>query len=103
MGVLGEGCRIDEPGEGTAECEGCQRSDENAVAARGDDPDEHDEAEGQKEMRLERAEPESRAGQEGVRAMEAQKEHQAEEQEDGGLAHDDALQSRGKSIADPFE
>ena len=76
---------------------------EDAVSAGDDDPDEQDEGERKKQMRLEGAEPERSSGSEGVRFVEAQKESEAAEHEDGGLAEDDAEERGRKTVAEPVE
>src|ERR1700722_765873 len=54
-------------------------------------------------MRLKRAEPERCSCGEGVGFVEAKKEGQSEEHEDGGLAEDDAEQRWRKTKAEPIE
>ena len=103
VGVLAPGRGIDERGDERAKRECGQRSGENAVAARDDDPDQEDESEGKKQMRLERAEPERGAGSEGARFVEAEKEGETEEHEDGGLAEDDAEERGRKTVTEPVE
>ena len=103
IGVLAPGSRIDEGSDRGADGEGCSASGEDAIAAGDDDPDEKDEGEGKKEMRLEGAEPERGAGGEGAGLVQAEKEREAEEQEDGSLAEDDAEERGRKTIAEPVE
>ena len=101
--VLAPGRRVDERGDDGAERECSDGSQEDAVSAGDDDPDEQDEGERKKQMRLEGAEPKRGSGSEGVRFVEAEKESEAAEDKDGGLAEDDAEERGRKTVAEPVE
>ena len=59
--------------------------------------------EGKEEMRLEGAKPERGSSDEGVAAMEAEKQDQAQKGQERGLAHGEADDGRGEGEAEPVD
>ena len=94
--VLAPGSRVDKGCDERANGEGCGASGEDAKAAGDEDPDEQHEGVGEKEMRLESAQPERGAGKEGAGLVQAEKEREPAEHEDGSLAENDAEERGGK-------
>jgi len=102
-GVLAECGWVYENGDDCAEREGGERAQEDAVAAGNGNPDKENEREGQKQMRLEGAEPECSAGSERMRLVKAEKKDESAEDKDGGLAEDDAEKRGRKTVSKPGE
>jgi hypothetical protein len=97
--VIGPGRGVDEEGDRAGAGEGDGKSGEELVGAREEDPECENSGEGQEEMWFEGAEPERGTGVEGVATMEAEKQDEAEEGEERGLAQmETSRQARRRKV-----
>src|ERR1700722_5080765 len=101
--VISPGRGVDEGGDGAGGGEGDEKSGEEPVAAGEDDPEGQNDGERQEKMGFKGAEPKRGAGQEGVAAMEAEKQDEAEEGEERGLAHGEADDGGSEAESEPVD
>ena len=102
-GVIGPSRGIDEGGESARESESDGESGEELPGAREDDPGGKHDSERQEEMWFEGAKPERGSGVEGVVAMEAEKENEAEERQERCLAHGETDDGGGEGEPEPMD